>query len=254
MTTIGILGDTFFNVIETRKERREALKSLLLKYGEKSEIIIAIPCDMIGFNDYHKMAWTLGYKTTLMYNNFKYIVSGDKKAIDQAIVFSKDSSTSQKYIEQLINQGIQFDVIQLTQRKEEFELREFYVYNDSEIVKFSIAKNLQLGFEWHDISKKYWLMDEGEMVIQSFITDRHNGMKLDKDGDSYQILLRSVSGIWYNFTKVASSIIDNAWFEARIYKTLNIRSLFDALVNKLQVISKNPKLYNHGQYVRLEDI
>lgn len=250
--TIGILGDSFFNTLESRKDRREALKSLIVNYSEEDEIKIAIPCDQIDFNNYNQMVSSIGYNAVLMYNGFK--PHNNLAKIDKAIVFSKGGITSTKYIKQLTNHGIQFEVIRLTKKNEEFKMKNFYVYSESGVVRYNIPETLHLGFQWHDISKKYWLLDEGEMIIQSFITDRHNGMKFIKDGETYNIFLRSLSGIWYDFTEIAVGIIDSAWREAHIYNNLTIQSLFNALVCKIQVISANPKAFKYAQYVILEDI
>ena len=188
-----------------------------------------------------------------MYNGFRPH-NNLAKPIDKAIVFSKGGITSKEYIEQLTNQGIQFEVIRLTGKNKEVRIKDFYVYSENGVKRFNVPETLQLGFQWHDISKKYWLMDDGEMIIQSFITDRHNGMKLSTKGDTYSILLRSASNTWYNFTEIANGIISDAWSEARIYNKLTIKSLFNALVCKLQEISANPIAFKYAQYVILEDI
>ena len=253
MITIGILGDSFFDTLESRKDRRNVLKSLLHSYSEQEEIQLAILCNQIDFSNYHQMMSTLGYKTTLMYNGFRPH-NNLAKPIDKAIVFSKGGIASKECIEQLTNQGIQFEVIRLTEKNKEVKIKDFYVYSENGVKRFNVPKTLQLGFQWHDISKKYWLMDDGEMIIQSFITDRHNGMKLSKKGDTYSILLRCVSNTWYNFTEIANGIIADAWSEAHIYNKLTIKSLFNALVCKLQEISANPIAFKYAQYVILEDI
>lgn len=253
MYTIGILGDSFFDTKESWIDRRKALKSLLSCYCEEDEVGIAIHCNQLDISDYSRIVSSLGFKTTLMYDDFTY-GNNKTKTIDRAIVFSKGGIRATHYIELLTNSGIQFDIIQLTQKEHEFKLREFFVYDECEVMRFSVSEDLHLGFKWHDMSKKYWLMDEGEMVIQSFIRDCHNGMKLNKEGDSYRIYMRSSKGCWYDFTKIAIGVIHCAWSEAHIYKELNVKTLFNALVEKLQLVSANPKRFTNGQYVILEDL
>ena len=253
MITIGILGDSFSNTLESMMDRRRSVKSLLSNYGEKDEIELAIFYKQIDCSRYSQMMSGLGHGIKLIGNDFK-LMNNRNKTIDRAIVFSTNGLRSTKYIEQLTDQGIQFDIIRLTEKIEEFKTKEFHVYYESEDIRFNIPENLELGFKWHDISKKYWLMDEGETVIQSFIRDCHNGMKISKNGDSYRIYLKSARGLWYDFTNIANGVIYSAWSEAHIYTKLNILSLFDALVDKLQVISANPKAFKYAQYVILEDI
>lgn len=253
MMTIGILGDSFYNTLESWKERRDVLKSLIGNYSRDEDVVIAILCDQIDFNNYNQLVRSIGHKAILMYNGFRPH-NNLANPIDKAIVFSKGGIISTKYIEQLTKHGIQFQVIQLTKKIEEFKTKDFYVYSESKVVRNNVPENLQLGFQWHDISKKYWLLDEGELIIQSFITDRHNGIKLKQNGESYNIFLRSLSGTWYDFTEIAIGIIDSAWREAHIYKGLTVKSLFNALVYKLQAISVNPKAYKYAQYIILEEI